>query len=84
MKMFSKEFLDLLTQVIKSWQVIAVAIVFILYVKIVSYVGRGYSVSRRRRVRPPKKEKAEPAPAAGPEESGGGSGSNDELGLEEA
>jgi hypothetical protein len=84
MKMFSKEFLDLLTQVIKSWQVIAVAIVFILYVKIVSYVGRGYHVPKRKRVRPAKKEKAEPAaPAAGSEESGGG-GSNDELGLEEA
>jgi len=83
MKMFSKEFIDLLTQVIKSWQVIAVAIVFILYVKIVSYVGRGYHVPKRKRIKTPKKEKAEPAPAAGPEESGGG-GSNDELGLEEA
>jgi hypothetical protein len=83
MKMFSKEFIDLLTQVIKSWQVIAVAIVFILYVKIVSYVGRGYHVPKRKRVRA-KKEKATPAPAAGPEESSGGSGSNDELGLEEA
>jgi hypothetical protein len=82
MKMFSKEFIDLLTQVIKSWQVIAVAIVFILYVKIVSYVGRGYHIPKRKRVRT-KKEKAAPAPAS-PEESGGGSGSNDELGLEEA
>jgi hypothetical protein len=82
MKMFSKEFIDLLTQVIKSWQVIAVAIVFILYVKIVSYVGRGYHVPKRKRVRA-KKEKAAPAPAASHEESGGGS-SNDELGLEEA
>ena len=84
MKMFSKEFIDLLTQIIKSWQVIAIAIVFILYTKIVSYVGRGYHVPRRKRVRV-KKEKAEPAPSAGPEESsGGGSNSNDELGLEEA
>jgi hypothetical protein len=82
MKMFSKEFLDLLTQIIKSWQVIAVAIVFILYTKIVSYVGRGYSITRRKRVKA-KKEKPAPMPSAGPEESGGGS-SNDELGLEEA
>jgi hypothetical protein len=82
MKMFSKEFIDLLTQVIKSWQVIAVAIVFILYVKIVSYVGRGYHIPKRKKVKV-KKEKAEPVPAAGPEESGDGS-SNDELGLEEA
>jgi hypothetical protein len=82
MKMFSKEFIDLLTQVIKSWQVIAVAIVFILYVKIVSYVGRGYHIPKRKKIRV-KKEKAEPAPAAGTEEGEGGS-SNDELGLEEA
>jgi len=83
MKMFSKEFIDLLTQVIKSWQVIVVAIVFILYVKIVSYVGRGYYVPKRKKVKAAKKEKQEPVPAAAPEESGG-SGSNDELGLEEA
>jgi len=83
MKMFSKEFLGLLSQVIKSWQVIAVAVVFILYVKIVSYVGRGYSSPRRRRVKV-KKEKPAPAAAPAPEESGGGGSSNDELGLEEA
>jgi hypothetical protein len=82
MKMFSKEFIDLLTQVIKSWQVIAVAIVFILYVKIVSYVGRGYHIPKRKKVRA-KKEKAAPVPAAGHDEGGDGS-SNDELGLEEA
>jgi len=83
MKMFSKDFLNLLAQVIKSWQVIAVAVVFIIYVKIVSYVSRGYSVPRRRRIKV-KKEKPAPAasaPAAAPE---GGGSSNDELGLEEA
>ena len=81
--MFSKEFIDLFTQIIKSWQVIAVAVVVILYIKIVSYVGRGYRVPKRKTVKM-KKEKPEPAPSAGPEESGGGSNSNDELGLEEA
>jgi hypothetical protein len=82
MKMFSKEFVDLLTQIIKSWQVIAVAVVFILYVRIVSYVGRGYRVAKRRRARM-KREKPAPAPTVA-EESGGGGSSNDELGLEEA
>jgi len=81
--MFSKEFIDLFTQIIKSWQVIAVAVVVILYIKIVSYVGRGYHAPKRKRV-VMKKEKKESAPAAGPEESGSGSNSNDELGLEEA
>jgi len=81
--MFTKEFIDLFTQIIKSWQVIAVAVVVILYIKIVSYVGRAYHVPRQKRVKV-KKEKQETAPAAGPEESAGGSNSNDELGLEEA
>jgi hypothetical protein len=56
--MFSKELTDLLFQVIKSWQVIAVAIVLILYMSLVSYAARAHhkptSVSR---IKPKKKEK---------------------------
>jgi hypothetical protein len=77
--MFSKEFFELFTQIIKSWQVIAAAIGFILYVKIVSYVGRGYRSPRRKKI---KIKREKPAPV--PEESAGSSNSNDELGLEEA
>jgi hypothetical protein len=82
--MFTKEFIELLKEILKSWQVIVVAVVFIFYVKIVSYVGRGYHVPRRKKVKIMRKEKASPASAAGSEESGGGGNSNDELGLEEA
>jgi len=81
--MFTKEFFELLTQIIKSWQVIAVSVALILYLNIVSYVSRGYHPPRRKKVKI-KSKKAAPAPAEGPEESASGSNSNDELGLEEA
>jgi hypothetical protein len=85
--MFSKEMMVLLIRVIGSWQVIAVTIVFILYVFLVSYVARLY-----RRPRPMsmfssklKAKKAKPAPKT--PESGGAEppeDAGDELGLEES
>jgi hypothetical protein len=80
---FSKEVLNLLGQVITSWQVLVVTLGFIFYVNIVTYVARD-------RYRPPKaqktrvrKNKVKMPPAAGPEEAEAGSSTNDELGLEE-
>ena len=79
--MFSKEFFELLTQIIKSWQVIAVTVALVIYINIVSAVARSY---RRPRVKKEKvkKPKAEPVVEANPD--GIESDSNDELGLEEA
>ncbi len=65
--MFSEELANLLFQVIKSWQVIAVSVVLILYMSLVGYVMRTHhkpaSVSR---TKPKKKDKSKAAekPAA--------------------
>jgi len=64
--MFSEELSNLLFQVIKSWQVIAVTIALILYMSLVSYAARAHHkpvfVSR---TKPKKKEK--PNAAAKPD-----------------
>ncbi|GHV95427.1 hypothetical protein AGMMS50293_17470 [Spirochaetia bacterium] len=75
--------MGLLIQVVKSWQVIAVTVAIVLYMSLVSYVARMYHRPHASRSKSKKKQKAAPA-AAGPEETGIGSDSNDELGLEEA
>jgi len=58
--MFSEELKGLLIQVIKSWQVIAVSIVLVLYISLVNYAARAHkkpvSVSK---LKPKKKEKKE-------------------------
>jgi hypothetical protein len=63
--MFSDELRNLLFQVIKSWQVIAVSIALVLYMSLVSYAAREHhkpaSVSK---TKPRKKEKSKPAPKA--------------------
>jgi hypothetical protein len=55
--MFSEELTNLLFQVIKSWQVIAVTIVLILYISLVNYTVHAHhkpsSVSKTK----PKKQK---------------------------
>ena len=79
--------MQLLIQVITSWQVIAVTVALVIYIYIVSHVARGShyrwnNVVQKVKV---KKKKAAP-PAAGPEEvvSSPDANVNDELGLEEA
>jgi hypothetical protein len=66
--MFSKELTELLFQVIKSWQVIAVSVALIMYMSLVSYAARAHhkpaSVSRTK----PKKQKKSKA-ANKPKES---------------
>jgi hypothetical protein len=81
--MFTKEFFELLTQIIKSWQVIAVSIALVLYLNIVSYAARSYRRPKVKKVKI-KQKKAEPLPASIPEEGESSHDSNDELGLEEA
>jgi len=60
--MFSKELTELLFQVIKSWQVIAVTVVLVLYISLVNYAARAHhkpaSVSK---TKPKKKEKTKAA-----------------------
>ncbi|MDR0502246.1 MAG: hypothetical protein LBH16_02880 [Treponema sp.] len=77
--MFSVEIIEMLKQVITSWQVIAVTIGIILYLNIVFYTARSY---HRPKVKKEKVKKQKPEPEAVPEEIE--SDSNDELGLEEA
>jgi hypothetical protein len=67
--MFSEELTNILIQVIKSWQVIAVSVALVMYMSLVGYVARAHhkpaSVSR---TKPKKKEKPKPAeqPTAAP------------------
>jgi len=59
--MFSEELTKILFQVIKSWQVIAVTIVLVLYISLVGYAARAHhkpvSVSKNK---PRKKGKSKP------------------------
>jgi len=65
--MFSEELRNLLFQVIKSWQVIAVSVALVLYISLVNYAARAHhkpaSVSK---IKPKKKDKSKAAekPAA--------------------
>jgi len=78
--MFSEELINLLLQVIKSWQVIAVTIALVLYMSMVNYVLRSHhrpaSVSR---TKPKKKEKKEKPKKEKPKESE----DEDEIPIEE-
>jgi len=83
--MFSNDFLELLKQLIKSWQVIAVTVALVIYIYIVSYVARSYHRPRvAKKITFKKAKKVKPVPSQGPEETESGSNTNDELGLEEA
>ncbi|MDR2184391.1 MAG: hypothetical protein LBO80_01800 [Treponema sp.] len=73
----SKELFDLLIQVIKSWQVLAVTGALLLYIFLVSYVARLHHRPRES-FKKAKKIKAAPEAEAAPEEA-----SDDELDLEE-
>jgi hypothetical protein len=62
--MFSEELRNLLFQVIKSWQVIAVTIVLVLYISLVNYAARAHKkpafVSKIKPKKKNKKEKEKP------------------------
>jgi len=83
--MFSGEVMELLVQVITSWQVIAVTVALVLYIRIVTYVAKdrqGPHYLIREKIRRRRAQKAPP----GPEEvvAAPGASVNEELGLEEA
>jgi hypothetical protein len=82
--MFSKETIEIIYRVISSWQVLAVTAAVILYVFLVSYVGRLYHRPHISMRSVKSKKKASKAP----EETAAGTAAeetatDDELGLEE-
>ncbi|MCL1958289.1 MAG: hypothetical protein FWF68_01670 [Spirochaetes bacterium] len=84
-KMYPGGLYALIKDVISSWEVIAVTLAMLLFIKIVFYVSSSYRkpIAIKKMIKK-KKPKPEPAAAANPEESQGGDSSNNELGLEEA
>ena len=82
--MFQGGVVELLIQVVSSWQVIVVTLAFILFVFIVNYAARSYH--RPRSIKKPSFLKKKPKPAEGGADKKSPSSpknSNDELGLEE-
>ena len=81
------EILNIVKQVLTSWQVIAVTIAILLYISIINYVSRSYRKPRVKKERKVKVKKEAPIAAPLSDESNDdlpGGNSNDELGLEEA
>jgi flagellar biosynthesis/type III secretory pathway M-ring protein FliF/YscJ len=77
--------IDLLKQVIVSWQVLAVTVAIVIYFFIVSYAARSRRRSRVAKKSKPKKVKAAPMEAvAGPEMTESDGNHVDDLGIEEA
>ena len=72
--MFSDELKNLLLQVIKSWQVIAVSVVLVLYISLVNYASRAHKkpafVSKIKPKKKEKKEKPKKEAPKGPEGEG--------------
>jgi quinol-cytochrome oxidoreductase complex cytochrome b subunit len=66
--MFKGEVFQLISQVLTSWQVIAVSIALILFLNLVFYTARAYHSTRMKKVKV-KKEKPEalPLPESEPE-----------------
>ena len=84
--MFPGGVVELLKQVISSWEVIVVTLAFILYVFIVNYTARRYHRPRTAKKISFQIKKPKPATAAtadGSKKKSSSSNSNDELGLEE-
>jgi hypothetical protein len=77
----SKELIEVLFQVVKSWQVLAVTGALILYFFLISKVTRGHRRPRAiARTNPLGKTKGAPAPVGEPDVE---TTDNDDLGLEE-
>ena len=80
--MFEKEILQVLKQVITSWQVIVISIALILYLNIVFFVAKAYHSPRNIKISFKRKKKVDEVIVA-PDSSGEDGDSNDDLGLEE-
>ena len=80
--MFSEELAIVLYYVVRSWYVLGVTLVLILYLSFISYVARSYRRPRFvSRSKPRKSKRA--AVAAGPKEADDSEDTNKALGLEE-
>jgi hypothetical protein len=66
--MFSIDLKELLSQVITSWQVLAVTGAVVLYMCLVNYVARTYHRPRLSKSKP-KRKKEKAVPAGAPEET---------------
>jgi ABC-type bacteriocin/lantibiotic exporter with double-glycine peptidase domain len=79
---------DVLIQVLTSWQVIAITIAIIAFILLVSYVAQSYHKprsSKKIKINMFKKKSPQAVvQGGGPEETASGANANDELGLEEA
>lgn len=81
--MFSQELKNLLPQILRSWQVIAVTVVLILYIFLVGYVAKIYRRPRLVSKSRPQKRKAGAKNQGGPTEVSESRDTNDALGLSE-
>jgi hypothetical protein len=84
--MFSAEVRSMLAQVITSWQVIAVTVVFVIYVSLVKYVSRIHHRRSRDTFMPRSRKKSEPAETAAPPPPApvpAAKTESEEMGLEE-
>ncbi|MCL1837658.1 MAG: hypothetical protein FWG46_08940 [Treponema sp.] len=80
--MFPKDFMGLLVEIVKSWQVVAVTVALVLYIFLVNYVARTYHRPRFVSKNKPKKTKGKAAPK--PQAESVEEDSNEALGLEES
>jgi len=77
--------IDLVKQVLVSWQVLAVTVAIVIYFFIVSYAARSSRRSKPAKKPKVKKKKETPTEAiAGPETTDSDSSHVDDLGIEEA
>ena len=81
--MESLSLMELIKQVLTSWQVIVITVGIILYLNLVFYFARRYRPISFNKISFGKKEKKSKDQSDGPEEAKAGKSSNDELGLEE-
>jgi hypothetical protein len=80
--MSSGDLTAIISQVIKSWQVIAVSVVIVLYMSLVNHVARTYH--RPRSVSKSKPQKAKTKPEKKPKKEKPAENTNDELGLKKS
>jgi len=84
LKMQSLTVIELLKQVVLSWQVIVITVAVVLYLQLVFHVARKRRGPKKVLKLSTKQKKPKSEPAADmPAEASSGKSSNEELGLEE-
>jgi len=76
--MFSKEYFEILSEILKSWQVLAATVALIIFFHIVSYVARSYHPKRAKK-KISKKSKKEIQTAGPPKDEPAVSESDDVI-----